>query len=419
MSIKTNQINIPKLRFPNFINKWMEKKFEEVFFRITQKNTVNNLNVLTISAQQGLINQEKFFTKSVSSKNLSGYFLLNKDDFAYNKSYSKGYPMGALKRLTKYDSGVVSPLYICFKIKDNNNLAGFFEKYFDAGKINNEINKIAQEGARNHGLLNMSVSDFFSDINLTIPSFPEQQKIASFLSKVDEWIENLKEQKENLGKYKKGMMQKIFAQEIRFKDENGKKFPEWEEKRLGEIGNIYNGLTGKSAEDFGVGKAFITYKQIFDSSFININRFSFVKISSSENQNKGQFGDIFFTTSSETPEEVGFASVLLEKNIFPYLNSFSFGFRPNSLLKLDPYFAKFFFRHSIYRREVIKLAQGSTRYNISKSGFIKIKIKLPLLEEQQKISDFLESIDKLLESKQQQIVKAEEWKKGLMQGLFV
>lgn len=408
-------LNIPKLRFKGFEEDWKLKKLNEL----------SNISRGRFSPRPR--NNPKYYGGNIpfvqtgdvvkSNGKIRLYTqTLNNEGLKVSKLFPKGTILITIAANIGY-TGILDIDMACpdslIGIECNDTTNNLFLNYYLSTQ-QTKMDRVASEAAQK----NINI-EFLKPYKVYLPQLSEQQKIASFLSKVDEWIENLKEQKENLGKYKKGMMQKIFAQEIRFKDENGKKFPEWEEKRLGEIGNIYNGLTGKSAEDFGVGKAFITYKQIFDSSFININRFSFVKISSSENQNKGQFGDIFFTTSSETPEEVGFASVLLEKNIFPYLNSFSFGFRPNSLLKLDPYFAKFFFRHSIYRREVIKLAQGSTRYNISKSGFIKIKIKLPLLEEQQKISDFLESIDKLLESKQKQIAKAEKWKKGLMQGLFV
>ncbi len=172
----------------------------------------------------------------------------------------------------------------------------------------------------------------------------------------------------------------------------------WEEKNLSGIGKTYNGLQGKSGEDFGEGEPFITYKQIFDSSEIDINQFAFVKITNGENQNKCQFGDVFFTTSSETPLEVGFASVLLNKNVSPYLNSFSFGFRFNSLNEYDPSFAKFFFRSFIYRKEVVKLAQGSTRYNISKTEFMKMKFAFPPLPEQTKIASFLELADGFIEN---------------------
>ena len=166
----------PQLRFSEFSGEWQEKRLGEVFERVTRKNIENNKNVLTISAQHGLINQEQFFNKSVAANNVTGYYLLHKNEFAYNKSYSKGYPMGAIKKLNKYDKGVVSTLYICFKAKPENHDI-FFENYFDSGFLNKGLHKIAQEGARNHGLLNLSVIEFFRDINLFFPTPPEQKKI--------------------------------------------------------------------------------------------------------------------------------------------------------------------------------------------------------------------------------------------------
>ena len=188
---------------------WVEKKFKEVFERVTRKNKENNLNVLTISAQQGLINQEKYFNKSVSAKNVTGYYLLHKNEFAYNKSYSKGYPMGAIKRLKNYDKGVVSTLYICFKVKDSNPL--FWEHFFESGNLTRELHKIAQEGARNHGLLNISIVEFFNDITLKFPSLKEQTKIANFLSSIDQKIEQVTKQIEESKKFKKGLLQQMFV----------------------------------------------------------------------------------------------------------------------------------------------------------------------------------------------------------------
>ena len=175
--------NVPNLRFKEFTDEWEEKSLSSLFERITEKNTENNDNVLTISAQYGLISQTDFFNKSVAGKDLTKYYLLHRDDFAYNKSYSNGYPMGAIKRLTKYDKGIVSTLYICFKKRNNDNVS-FLEQFFESKKIEKSIQDIAQEGARNHGLLNIGVGDFF-DITIKIPYFEEQEKIADFLSNVD------------------------------------------------------------------------------------------------------------------------------------------------------------------------------------------------------------------------------------------
>lgn len=202
---------VPKLRFPEFENdgEWQEKPFNEIFSRVTSKNHENNLNVLTISAQMGLVSQLEYFNKSVSAKDVSGYYLLHNGDFAYNKSYSQGYPVGAIKLLKRYEKGVISTLYICFRAKDkSDNL--FFEQYFDAGLLNSQIESIAQEGARNHGLLNLSVVDFFELTKLYLPSSEERKKIASFLTSIDELITTQTQQLEAYKNHKKGLMQQLF-----------------------------------------------------------------------------------------------------------------------------------------------------------------------------------------------------------------
>lgn len=210
----TQKIFAQKLRFKDENGKdfpeWEKKKFEHIFKRVTTKNTENNKNVLTISAQHGLINQQDFFNKSVSASDVKGYYLIKKGDFAYNKSYSKGYPMGAIKPLKKYEKGVVSTLYICFNIKDNSK-ADFYEHYFESGKINKQIHKIAQEGARNHGLLNLSVVEFFKDIDILKPHIKEQEKIASFLNEISKQIALVNEQLEETRSFKKALLSKMFA----------------------------------------------------------------------------------------------------------------------------------------------------------------------------------------------------------------
>ena len=203
----------PKLRFPQFkdCKGWRVVKLGNVFKRITLKNKENNQNVLTISAQYGLISQLDFFNKSVAAKNITGYYLLHKGDFGYNKSYSNGYPWGAIKPLKLYDKGVVSTLYICFRLQELYlEYSSFFEHYFETGLQNPEISQIAQEGARNHGLLNVSVQDFFENISICLPSSKEQQAIADCLSSLDRLIDEEKEQIGRLKDHKKGLMQQLF-----------------------------------------------------------------------------------------------------------------------------------------------------------------------------------------------------------------
>lgn len=194
---------------------------------------------------------------------------------------------------------------------------------------------------------------------------------------------------------------------------------EWEEKKISDLGDTISGLTGKSGEDFGIGKPYVTYKQVFDNSIIDFEECGKVQIGKTENQNSLQKGDILFTTSSETPNEVGFASVLID---FPkektYLNSFCFAIRPFNIEKTQPQFSRYLFHSPIYRKSVIAIAQGSTRYNLSKGAFIELQVPIPDPKEQQKIADCLSSLDDLIEAHNQKLELLKAHKKGLMQNLF-
>lgn len=207
------QLLTGEIRLHGFTEKWKQVRLGDVTNRVTEKNNGKSENVLTISAQHGLINQEKYFTKQIASKNLDNYTYLSKGDFAYNKSYSKGYPMGAIKVLEFYGEGVVSSLYICFRA-ERNIYKDYLEQYFDANMFAHEVFKIAQEGARNHGLLNIGIKDFFS-IKLIIPPLPEQKAIAEILSTADREIELLNELLSSKKEEKKGLMQLLLTGIVR------------------------------------------------------------------------------------------------------------------------------------------------------------------------------------------------------------
>ncbi len=209
------QLLTGKKRFAEFREPWQEVQLGDLFKRVTRKNTNNNTNVLTISAQRGLINQEHYFNKQVASEILDNYFLLKKGEFAYNKSYSNGYPMGAIKRLKDYDAGVVTILYICFALKDaKRNSADFMEQYFNAGFMNRGLKEIAHEGGRAHGLLNVTPTDYFN-LTLKVPVFPEQQKIATVLQAADRELETLERKLAALQAQKKGLMQQLLTGKVR------------------------------------------------------------------------------------------------------------------------------------------------------------------------------------------------------------
>ena len=200
---------VPETRLDGFEGKWVEKRLKDISKRVTRKN--NDLvseRALTISAQFGLIDQEEFFQKKIASKDVSGYYLIRKGEFAYNKSYSTGYPLGAIKRLDKYENGVLSTLYILFKAVDVD--SDYLAHYYESDKWHREVSMCAAEGARNHGLLNIAPADFFNT-RLVIPKeLAEQQAIGAYFSNIDNLINSYQEKITQLETLKKKLLQDMF-----------------------------------------------------------------------------------------------------------------------------------------------------------------------------------------------------------------
>ena len=176
----------PMCRIEGFEQALSTYKMSDFSSRIATKNKDSKCSlVLTIAAQYGLVNQESFFNKSVASENLTGYYLLHKGEFAYNRSYSAGYDWGAVKRLDNYDEGVLSTLYICFKINETIADSDYLTYYFESTKWHRGLSDIAGEGARNHGLLNVSMTDYFNTKH-RFPVIEEQKAIAKMLNTITE-----------------------------------------------------------------------------------------------------------------------------------------------------------------------------------------------------------------------------------------
>ena len=205
------QLLTGKKRLPGFSEEWKEVKMGDLFEKINRKNEEGNTNVVTISAQRGFVKQTDFFNKSVASETLDNYSLIYHGEFCYNKSYSNGYPLGATKRLIAFEKAVVTTLYICFKIKDQKKSNGsFFEQFFEANSLDRSLIKIAQEGGRAHGLLNVSLSDFFN-IKIKLPPIEEQTAIAEILAAADRELQLQKEKLAQLQAQKKGLMQVLLT----------------------------------------------------------------------------------------------------------------------------------------------------------------------------------------------------------------
>ena len=186
--LRQEKCNVPTLRFAEYTDEWHKFALSDFVTRITRRNKNNESSLpLTISAQYGLVDQITFFNKTVASVDLSGYYLLYNGDFAYNKSYSNDYAWGAVKRLDKYEKGCLSSLYFVFRPTDKVD-SDYLTHYFETNKWHKGISDIAGEGARNHGLLNMSVDDYFATKHY-LPTLPEQRKIADFLNLIVKRIE--------------------------------------------------------------------------------------------------------------------------------------------------------------------------------------------------------------------------------------
>ena len=387
--------------FKNLPSGWKVVRLGKISSRVTRRNQDNRCqNVLTISAQSGLINQTDFFNKQVASKDLSNYILLKKGEFAYNKSYSTGYSFGAFKRLKFYEEGVASPLYIYFKFNDDV-CSDFFEFYFDAGQANRQIKDIVQEGARNHGLLNLSIDDFFN-IKIRMPNLDEQKKIAEILSTWDEAINltiNLIESKKQ---FKKALMQNLLTAKIRFPQFKG----EWKEIKLGNFLEEKSERNTKNIDlilsvtnKFG----FVTQVEYFDKSVASDNTANYKIV------RKGNF--------AYNPSRINVGSIaLLESYEIGILSPMYVVFE--CLKNLDNRFLKFWFQSHSFMGNLFKYLAGSVRESLNFNDMKTISIKLPNLKEQQKIVEVLTACDDEINLLNLKLENLKKQKQGLMQKLL-
>lgn len=402
---------VPELRFPEFSGEWEEKRLGDVS-KVSQGLQIPIRDRLTKPKYGSYFYITNEFLKENSKtkyyiNNPPKSVICNKNDILMTRTGNTGI--------------IVTNVSGAF----HNN---FFKIDYDKSVLNRDFLIMALSSKRmqkdiliaagQSTIPDLNHSDFYK-LKIYFPSLPEQQKIGNFLSTLDKRIELQQQKVENLEKEKKGIMQKIFSQEIRFKDENGNDYPEWEEKRLGDLGNFYNGLSGKTKDDFVDGNSkFITYMNVFQNTISNKKMVEYVKVSKKEKQNKVKYGDILFTQSSETLEEVGMSSVWIG-DADCYLNSFCFGFRFKDLYRINPIYVGFLLRSNKMRKRIILEGQGSTRYNLASSRLANVKLDLPSLPEQQKIADFLSTFDDKIEKEKEKLEQLRELKKSLLQKMFV
>ncbi len=397
---------------------WRVVQLKDIFERVTRKNEENNSNALTISAQQGLINQKEYFNKVVASKDLSNYYLLHNGEFAYNKSYSTGYPMGVIKRLDKYDKGALSTLYICFRISSDLVDTDYVLEYFSAGNFDKEISSIAQEGARNHGLLNVGVSDFFN-LRIVLPPLEEQKKIADILSTVDKKIAFVEENINATDELKKGLMQKLLTEGIghsEFKDSELGTIPEsWEIKSIEDIAEVKGGKRlpkGSSLSEEKTPYPYIRVTNMFMGG-IDLSEIQYVPVDIQPQIKNYTISknDLFISVAGtlgivgEVPKELDNAN--LTENADKLTN-----------IKIDRKYLLYIFMSNLIQNEISKHTTSNAQPKLALTKIKTFKIPVAPLEEQKQIVEILSTVDNKLENLKYKKQSFEELKKGLMQKLL-
>ncbi len=406
----------PSYRFAGYIEPWEEKKLGEIVERITRKNKNLESDLpLTISAQYGLIDQETFFNKKVASKDVSGYYLLKKGEFAYNKSYSSDYPWGAVKRLDNYEMGVLSTLYIVFR--PNSIDSDFLAVYYDSPKWYKEVSMRAAEGARNHGLLNISPQDFF-DTELIFPvNQSEQIAIGSFFQDIDKLISLQQRKLEVLKEQKKTYLKLLFPAKgqtkpsLRFAGFED----DWKEVKLGEVTER---ITRKN-------------KHLESTLPLTIS---------------AQYGlvdqETFFNKKVASKDVSGY--YLLKRGEFAYNKSYSSDYPWGAVKRLDNYekgvlsplyivfkpkfidsdFLAVYYASSNWHKEVsMRATEGARNHgllNISPQGFFDTELIVPISSaEQEAIGSFFQDLDKAIAKLEEKVNQLKESKQTLLRKMFI
>ncbi len=413
---------MPALRFRGFYDAWEQRKFSEILEYSISNNTlsranlnydegaVKNIHYGDILVKFGSIvdvNQPNVpYVTNGKPSDFTSQLLQNGDvivaDTAEDETTGKAIEVTGIT-----DNYAVSGLHTMVARPNVEFARKYLGYYLNSPSYHNALLPLMQ------GIKVLSLSK--ANIAKTVVRFPkdvkEQANIGIFFKQLDNLITQNEHKLNLLKQLKQAYLQKIFSQELRFAGFSGT----WEQRKLGKIGNTFNGLTGKTKEDFGHGDAkFVTYLNVFQNELATLKQLDSVEID--ERQNQVQKGDVFFTTSSETPEEVGMSSVWTYdiKNI--YLNSFTFGYRPT--VELDLEYLATMLRSPSVRKKITFLAQGISRYNISKSKMMKIEVPIPNIFEQENIGSLFKQLDNLITLNQQKVNLLKKQKQAYLQKMF-
>lgn len=409
-------MNVPKLRFKEFTDEWKTHKLKDFFSKITKKNKSNSIhNVISNFAKFGLVKQIDYFSKDIANTdNTEGYFIIEKNDFVYNPRKSLEAPFGPICKYNYNETGIVSPLYLCFRCSQLIN-HDFFEYLFKSSVWYKYIYQNGDSGAR-HDRVNIKDSTFFL-MPIFVPQSKEQEKIAKFLTTVDKKITNLENTITSLENQKKGLLQQIFSQKLRFKDKNGNNYPNWEKKKLGDITQSQGGTalekyttTNGLYKFISIGN-YSTYSTYLDNGIrIDLN-----------NKTKKQLlnkNDLVMILNDKTSSgNIIGRTLLIDKD-----NTYIYNQRSQRLICntkiIIPSFL-YFLLNSDFRKNIIKKVQGATQIYINYSTIEVMHLNIPCLEEQTKIADFLSAFDRKLDNQKAQLEHWKQIKKGLLQQMFV
>ena len=288
--------------------------------------------------------------------------------------------------------------------RDNKNktVIGYKGYAFSAISFHNQIRRIAQ-GTKIYSINSKN----FAECYVGIPTKAEQRKIASLFRLIDERIATQVRIIERLETLIRGLNDYLYSL-----------YGDGIETSFAKLGKSYSGLSGKSSEDFGVGKPFITYLNVYSNDIIDEATFQYVRLYDGEKQNVVQNGDVLFTLSSEVPEEVGVGSVYLG-NQEVYLNSFCFGIHITDPAKAYSPYMSYFVSSTQFRKFIYPFAQGSTRYNLCKADFEKATLKLPILENQKRIYNVLRSLSDKIAVEEALLKQYMSQKQYLLRQMFI
>lgn len=396
------QSKTPQIRFPEFNDAWEHKFGNEVFKSISDKNHNSDLPILAISQEFGAVPRELInYQISVTEKSIKSYKVIEVGDFIISlRSFQGGIEYSNYK-------GICSPAYIILRPFTEVDRR-FFKYYFKTYKYIQHLNK-KLEGIRDGKMISYK---YFSEIAMPFPSIPEQTRIASFFTVLDKKITQLKQKKSLLEQYKKGVMQKIFSQELRFKDDNGKVFPKWEKKKLG-------GITTKISD--GLHSTPI-YDDEGDYYFVNGNNLIDGKVVIGEKTKRVSESEYL-----KHKKDLGSSTILLSINgtigsLALYDNEKIILGKSACYINVKEEVDKLFVYNSLQTPEIINLftasLTGTTIKNLSLTEIKNCVINLPSKEEQIKISNFLSVIDEKINRTENQIQQTQEYKKGLLQRMF-